>query len=50
MVTGTGVTDTIKSLSDLHVRCNLSQADKNNFFSEWIEDLPGLNFFISPTA
>jgi hypothetical protein len=43
MVTGTGVTDTIKSLSDLYVRCNLSQADKDSFFSEWVVDLPELD-------
>jgi hypothetical protein len=39
MVTGVGITDAIKSLSDLQVRCNLRQADNEGFFSEWIEDL-----------
>ena len=43
MVTGVGITDTIKSLSDLQVRCNLRQADSDRFFSEWIEDLPDLD-------
>jgi len=43
MVTGVGITDTIKSLSDLQVRCNLAQADSDRFFSEWIEDLPDLD-------
>ncbi len=43
MVTGVGITDTIKSLSDLQVRCNLRQADDDRFFSEWVEDLPNLN-------
>jgi len=43
MVTGVGITDTIKSLSDLQVRCNLAQADSDRFFSEWIEDLPELD-------
>jgi hypothetical protein len=43
MVTGVGITDTIKSLIDLQVRCNLRQADSDRFFSEWIEDLPDLD-------
>ncbi|GAB4183771.1 MAG: hypothetical protein Fur006_20850 [Coleofasciculaceae cyanobacterium] len=43
MVIGTGITDTIKSLSDLQVRCNLHQAEDNRFFSEWIESLPNLD-------
>lgn len=43
MVTGVGITDTIKSLNDLHVRCNLRQADDDRFFSEWVEDLPDLD-------
>jgi hypothetical protein len=43
MVTGVGITDTIKSLSDLQVRCNLRQADSDRFFSEWSEDLPDLD-------
>lgn len=43
MITGAGITDVIKSLSDLQVRCNLHQADDDRFFSEWIEDLPSLN-------
>ncbi|HAG84698.1 MAG TPA: type I restriction endonuclease subunit R [Cyanobacteria bacterium UBA12227] len=43
MVTGLGITDTIKSLSDLRVRCNLHQADSDRFFNEWVEDLPELD-------
>ena len=43
MVTGVGLTDTIKSLSDLQVRCNLRKADSDRFFSEWLEDLPDLD-------
>jgi hypothetical protein len=43
MVTGVGITDTIKSLSDLQVRCNLRQAESDRFFSEWVEDLPALD-------
>ncbi|MFK0733685.1 MAG: type I restriction endonuclease subunit R [Gloeotrichia echinulata GP01] len=43
MVSTTGITDTIKSLSDLQTRCNLRQAEDDRFFSEWFEDLPELN-------
>ncbi|AFZ25717.1 type I restriction enzyme R protein [Cylindrospermum stagnale PCC 7417] len=43
MVSSVGITDTIKSLSDLQTRCNLRQAEDERFFSEWIEDLPQLN-------
>ncbi|MEP0835294.1 type I restriction endonuclease subunit R [Microcoleus sp. AS-A8] len=43
MVTGVGITDAIKSLSDLQVRCNLRQADNEGFFREWVEDLPELD-------
>jgi hypothetical protein len=43
MVTGLGITDTIKSLSDLQVRCNLHQANDDRFFREWVEDLPNLD-------
>ena len=43
MVTGVGITDTIKSLSDLQVRCNLRQADSDRFFCQWLEDLPDLD-------
>jgi hypothetical protein len=43
MVTGVGITDTIKSLSNLQVRCNLRHADSERFFSEWVEDLPNLD-------
>jgi hypothetical protein len=43
MVTGTGITETIKSLSDLQARCNLRQAEDDYFFSEWVEDLPELD-------
>ncbi|HEY9831005.1 MAG TPA: type I restriction endonuclease subunit R [Stenomitos sp.] len=43
MVTGVGITDAIKSLSDLQVHCNLRQADNEGFFSEWVEDLPELD-------
>ena len=31
MVTGVGITEAIKSLSDLQVRCNLRQADNEAF-------------------
>jgi hypothetical protein len=43
MVTSAGITDKIKSLSDLQIRCNLRQTDNDQFFSEWIEDLPELD-------
>ncbi|WP_017654155.1 hypothetical protein [Fortiea contorta] len=43
MVSRVGITDTIKSLSDLKTRCNLTQADSDRFFSEWIDKLPELN-------
>ncbi|MEQ9668895.1 MAG: type I restriction endonuclease subunit R [Coleofasciculus sp. G2-EDA-02] len=43
MVTGVGITDTIKSLNDLRVRCNLRQADDERFFSEWVDNLPELD-------
>ena len=43
MVTSAGITDTVKSLSDLQERCNLRQADDDRFFSEWVEDLPDLD-------
>lgn len=43
MVTGVGIIDSIKSLSDLQIRCNLRQAEDDGFFSEWVEDLPELN-------
>lgn len=43
MVYGVGITDTIKSLNDLHTRCNLTQADSDRFFYEWIDELPELN-------
>lgn len=43
MVTGVGITDSIKSLRDLQVRCNLPQADDDRFFGEWVEDLSELN-------
>lgn len=42
MATGVGITDKIKSLSDLQIRCNLQQAKDDCFFSEWIEGLPDL--------
>ena len=37
------VTDTIKTFKDLQTRCNLYQAEDDNFFTEWEEDLPELN-------
>ena len=40
MVSTVGITDTIKSLSDLQTRCNLHQAEDENFFNEWLTDLP----------
>jgi hypothetical protein len=43
MVSSVGITDTIKSLSDLQTRCNLRQADDDGFFHEWVDDLPELN-------
>ncbi|MDZ7959255.1 MAG: type I restriction endonuclease subunit R [Aulosira sp. DedQUE10] len=43
MVSSVGITDTIKSLSDLQTRCNLRQADDDRFFREWIDNLPELN-------
>jgi hypothetical protein len=43
MVPSLGITDTIKNLSDLQTRCNLHQAENENFFSEWLTDLPQLN-------
>jgi hypothetical protein len=43
MVSTVGITDTIKSLSDLQTRCNLYQAEDENFFNEWLTDLPELN-------
>lgn len=42
MVSTVGITDTIKSLSDLQARCNLHQAEDENFFNEWLIDLPQL--------
>jgi hypothetical protein len=42
MVSTQGITDTIKSLSDLEKRCNLRQASDDQFFREWVEDLPEL--------
>ncbi|WP_414572396.1 type I restriction endonuclease subunit R [Nostoc sp. CCY 9925] len=43
MVSNVGITDTIKSLNDLQTRCNLTQADSDRFFHEWIDELPKLN-------
>ncbi|QSJ16253.1 type I restriction endonuclease subunit R [Nostoc sp. UHCC 0702] len=43
MVSSVGITDSIKSLSDLQTRCNLTQADSDRFFYEWIDELPELN-------
>ncbi|WP_016951731.1 hypothetical protein [Anabaena sp. PCC 7108] len=43
MVSIVGITDTIKSLSDLQTCCNLHQAEDENFFNEWLTDLPQLN-------
>ncbi|MEH1766972.1 type I restriction endonuclease subunit R [Nostoc sp.] len=43
MVSSVGITDTIKSLNDLQTRCNLTQADSDRFFYEWIDELPELN-------
>ncbi|MDZ8026603.1 MAG: type I restriction endonuclease subunit R [Nostoc sp. DedQUE11] len=43
MVSNVGITDTIKSLNDLQTRCNLTQADSDRFFYEWIDELPKLN-------
>ncbi|MBE9250139.1 type I restriction endonuclease subunit R [Dolichospermum sp. LEGE 00240] len=43
MVSSIGITDSIKSLSDLQTRCHLHQAEDENFFNEWLTDLPQLN-------
>ncbi|MBW4505722.1 MAG: type I restriction endonuclease subunit R [Scytonematopsis contorta HA4267-MV1] len=43
MVPTAAITDKIKSLSDLKTRCNLHQATDEQFFSEWVENLPELN-------
>ncbi|MBD2411299.1 type I restriction endonuclease subunit R [Nostoc calcicola FACHB-389] len=43
MVSNVGITDTIKNLKDLQTRCNLTQADSDRFFYEWIDELPELN-------
>lgn len=37
------VTDKIKTFKDLQTRCNLFQAENDDFFNEWIEDLPELS-------
>ena len=37
------VTDKIKSFKDLQTRCNLFQAEDDDFFNEWLENLPELN-------
>ncbi len=37
------VTDKIKTFKDLQSRCNLFQAEDENFFHEWVEDLPQLS-------
>lgn len=43
MVSSTAITEKIKSLSDLQKRCNLHQADSDQFFNELLEELPALN-------
>jgi hypothetical protein len=43
MVTGTGITDVIKSFSDLQTRFGLYQTNQDDFFPEWTEDLRALN-------
>lgn len=43
MVSSVGITDSIKSLSDLQSRCNLQQSSDERFFVEWLEDLPMLD-------
>lgn len=40
MVSTQAITDKIKSFSDLEKRCNLRQASDDQFFHEWVEDLP----------
>jgi hypothetical protein len=42
MVSTQAITDKIKSFSDLEKRCNLRQASDDQFFREWVEDLPEL--------
>lgn len=43
MTNTVGITDVIKSLSVLQTRCNLHQAIDEQFFREWMENLPELN-------
>lgn len=43
MVASTGVRDTITTLSDLHHRLGLTQAQRDNFFPEWTDSLPTLD-------
>ncbi|NJM70373.1 MAG: type I restriction endonuclease subunit R [Scytonema sp. RU_4_4] len=43
MVSSAGITDKIKSLSDLQTRCHLRQAEDDQFFHEWLKDLPILD-------
>jgi predicted type IV restriction endonuclease len=40
MVTTIGVREAIKSLHDLQAKFNLTQAEDDNFFPEWYENLP----------
>jgi hypothetical protein len=42
MVTGAGIRETITTLNDLQQRLGLVQAQKDDFFSEWVDDLPSL--------
>ncbi|MEC4815461.1 MAG: type I restriction endonuclease subunit R [Scytonema sp. PMC 1069.18] len=37
------VTDKVKTFKDLQTRCNLYQAEDENFFTEWMQDLPELS-------
>lgn len=37
------VTEKIKTFKDLQARCNLFQTEEDDFFNEWMEDLPQLS-------
>jgi len=43
MASSVAVTDKIKTFKDLQLRCNLFQTEDDNFFHEWVEDLPQLS-------
>jgi hypothetical protein len=43
MTPSAGVTNTLKTFRELQTRLNLYQANSENFFAEWLNDLPDLN-------